>query len=827
MNPPDIDLALFDHKRDNQPEQFRLSWSELVEILADRHRESPCSLDPGAPRLCLRSQCPEKDGPAWTPAVYREGATRGNDGVEAVTAFVLDLDHLPGDDAVQRELDKLAVAGLRYVVHTTHSHLHDDQCLRVVVPMSRPVPAAIWRPFRTAVVAHFGFAAELDDRQDPARLYFLPSHPRDSDCWGADEHDGSVLDVDAFLERAKAAPPPLRSVPPPRATAPEVEVDFDDLVKRVTRLRRTYAGRGDAAKVGLVDAILKGQPLAVPGARDVTIHEAARTLSTTFPVHTPVEAAVEMLRRSIGAMEVQPEGLQHWLDVAAEKYERGMAERVVRDAEAKAVNDRIATGLRGLVERVSRVKAKADETPEDLEDDPDGWMSQLIVKPVKDATADPQLIPCEHNTTLLLEHLPEWAGCIRFNELTKDIEVTGGPLPPSDRHSSVLPVAVASWLHRTYGLHLKGSQTEGPLLLVARRNPYDPIYDYLTEMRHRWDGEQRNARLLIDHAEAQTTDGFGRDIERHIEDVTRKWMIGAAIRALRPGLQVDSVLVLEGETGAGKTTFFRTLAGRYYSPLKSSLDAKDTTLVAARSWIVEIGELASIRKSDRESNNNELTITTDLVRPPYGRSVEEFPRRCVFGGTTEDDDWLGSVKGVRRWWPVKVGKVDNSWIYEHRDQLWGEAAHFATRALEVLDEVGDSAKLPEHLRWWLDGEAERIAHRIAAERHDAGTVQEAVLAWWTALPVGKRPERVTVSQVIESALKLDLGKSKKSIESDVSSALKNLGFVKLPRVSVGGAKVYYWQASEELRGVAQVRPERLAPVTLLRSVVPTGTEGAA
>lgn len=176
---------------------------------------------------------------------------------------------------------------------------------------------------------------------------------------------------------------------------------------------------------------------------------------------------------------------------------------------------------------------------------------------------------------------------------------------------------------------------------AARQIKCDPLRDYLTGLT--WDGVPRLDTMFIHWLGAE-------DCELNRE-ITRLWMMGAVDRAMRPGHQFDSVLVFCGEQGIGKTSLLRMLAGEYYT---NAVDAtsmtKQTAELLQGKWIVELGELDSVKKSSATAFKNFITATTDHYRKAYATDAETYPRRCVFAGTSNEGAFLRDDTGERRVW---------------------------------------------------------------------------------------------------------------------------------------------------------------------------------
>lgn len=136
-------------------------------------------------------------------------------------------------------------------------------------------------------------------------------------------------------------------------------------------------------------------------------------------------------------------------------------------------------------------------------------------------------------------------------------------------------------------------------------------------------------------------------------------LIGAASRIKRPGCQCDSMIVLCGPQGVGKSSFVRALYGdKYVRSQMPDLASKDASEALNGFAAIELAELDRILRSENSTVKEFLTRTFDDYRPPYGRVSQRFPRQCTFWGTTNEDDWLRDVTGARRFWPIPVFSVD-------------------------------------------------------------------------------------------------------------------------------------------------------------------------
>jgi hypothetical protein len=164
----------FKNVKDIHPTPFGSTWLELVEVLSD-HVERKHKLE----------------GSLWSPAVYIEGTTRGNNGVQAMSAFVADLDGESLDGARER------LNRYRHCAYTTYSHATGEEHWHVVVPFAHEVGAGSWRSVWQWCHRELGLNGD-EVTHDPARLYFLPQHAPQSE-WAFVQHEGELLEPPAML----------------------------------------------------------------------------------------------------------------------------------------------------------------------------------------------------------------------------------------------------------------------------------------------------------------------------------------------------------------------------------------------------------------------------------------------------------------------------------------------------------------------------------------------------------------------------------------------------------------------------------------------------
>jgi predicted P-loop ATPase len=393
-----------------------------------------------------------------------------------------------------------------------------------------------------------------------------------------------------------------------------------------------------------------------------------------------------------------------------------------------------------------------------------------------------------HNLLTILEHDESLKGLVALDEFANRIVLNRDP-PwrgfSSGEFAELDGTELAGWLgHPTrYQMAVKSAMVLEAIEATARRKRFHPVRDYLGGLV--WDGVERIPTLFPTHC--------GTPDDEYHQRVAVIFMLSAAARILRPGCKVDTMLVLEGQQGLGKTKVTQMLFGgdRWYMDAQRSPAEKDFYQDIVGKWGVEIGEMTSFTKAEANKVKQTLSNTADVYRASYARYSKTHPRQCVFIGTTNETEWQRDHTGGRRFLPVRVNHVDVEGIATVRDQLWAEAVarfergedwwNLPDRAKEEQDEryIEDAWALP--LLHWLSGHgsAESYERLISSQRTSMGDV-----------PI------TTVYDVMTRALRVEPSRITKADQMRVGAILTRWRWESV-RTRVNGQQVRVWRAPED------------------------------
>lgn len=202
---------------------------------------------------------------------------------------------------------------------------------------------------------------------------------------------------------------------------------------------------------------------------------------------------------------------------------------------------------------------------------------------------------------------------------------------------------------------------------LAKRNEKSPFLNYVRGLD--WDGEPRLSFWLQRLWGVPDSD--------YIQEVGSKWLISACARMDKPGTKLDWIMIVVGPQSTGKTSMPGIMFNGNSMTMYGDHNDKDLHMLLHSALCVGFDELDSFSKRDASTLKAMITRNEDAFRPPYGASVEIFPRRFTLYGCGNRYEFLQhDPSGYRRYAIVEVGRLlDFAGLEAERDQLWAEAWH--------------------------------------------------------------------------------------------------------------------------------------------------------
>jgi predicted P-loop ATPase len=374
-----------------------------------------------------------------------------------------------------------------------------------------------------------------------------------------------------------------------------------------------------------------------------------------------------------------------------------------------------------------------------------------------------------YNLLLFLRESPGLGRTLRYNDFSGRVEWNGKPLADEDIIDIRLIIEEAG---AQLGFDPSKDDVRPAVARHALENRFDPVRDYL-------DGSTWDKRPRLD---TWLRDFMGAPEHEMIAIFGSKFLIGAVARIYEPGCQMDNMLVFEGKQGAGKTTAVSALFGRdmMISSI-SDFKTKESSIAIQGRWVVEVAELAALKKTDITDIKRFLTETVDQYRPTYGNNMVDRPRRCVFIGTTNEHQYLKDATGNRRFWPVPCGDVRVADLAAVRDQIWAEAV----------------SRYRSGEKWWLtDAEHVARAEALQGDRAEGDTWAD-VIDRWLADPEVIGHEFMSVGVILSEAIKMPIDRQGKLDEMRVSNHLTKRGWTRVKkRLTKNAPPVWCWKRPE-------------------------------
>ena len=753
----ELDISFGKCRADTNWKTEYLTWDEFVAKLQKvrRTKETIAEYD----KMSNNDRGKVKDGPAFVGGLVR-GGRRKKANVDTRSLITLDADHVKKDDDFIFSVE-LVLGGYAYVIYSTHSHREGGQKYRLIIPTDRVMNPDEYAAVSRKIAEQIGMGFFDKTTFDVHRLMYLPSCSKDAKPV-LEVAEGEALEVDTILSQYEDWKDPLQW---PRHKG--------DKAKRESALRMEDPRKKD----NVVGSFC----------RCYSITEAIETFlpDVYIPVDDSLKRYTHVGSSSHGGFVVYDDDTfaysHHETDPISGrevnafdlvrlnkfgKLDDNVSEKtsIINRPSYMAMCKFITNDKKVKRDLLAEVKADfADPFDDEDEEDADAWKEELELHPKSGA-----VLATAKNIELILSNAT-WKNVLAFDAFGNS-EVIKKRVPWREKERPHRPYEpwlgaddkrLQHWFSKKYKINsariIQNAFTE-----VAHANKFHPIKEYIEAQE--WDGTERAERIFIDY--------LGAEDSHYVKQVTRKILLAAVKRLYVPGCKFDEMLVLVGPQGCCKSSIIAKIGKEWFSDSLRTFENKEAGEHLQSGWIFEIGELSAMKKSEVEEVKAFLSKTEDRYRVAYDRQVSDFPRKCVFFGTTNTREFLRDSTGNRRFWPVDVILSDelkkhfwSNFTDEVVSQIWAEVLTWF--------KAGESLVLDDEAR--IEAERQQIEHMEIDPR--LGIIQE-----WLDEPIeegdiveGDLGEKVPKVRVCASQIWVEcLGNKKGSMRQWEAKEIRDL-----------------------------------------------------
>lgn len=620
-----------------------IRWDKLCERLRTTVRTSETAEEYAKMKKADKEAAKDRGG--FVAGHLRENRRKAE---TVVCRSILALD---GDKLEKGFFDRFkAGCGYKAVFYSTHSHTPDNPRGRFLLPFSRDVTPDEYVAIARYLASEWGIDQFDECSYKPNQLMYWPTTPSNGE-YVFEEVEGPWLDPDEYLS---------------------FHVDWKDCSLLPTSSRESTVRESASkpqedphAKSGVVGVFC----------RTYTIEDVmARFLSDVY-APSAVEGRYDYVRGEGSAGVVVYDGKfaysHHATDPAGGKLLNAFdLVRIHRFGDEKdTFNAMCGFAVEDDAVKVRLAEERLTDAKTDFSGTDDEWKKRLRYQ-----SRSGLLENSVFNLNLILNNDPDFRN-FAYNELANRIQIIGS-LPWERPEGNLFwrdadTAQLKSVIDARY-LPFSTRNHDVAFTKIADDRHFHPVRDYLDGLPF-WDGTKRVEDVFIRYLQADDTD--------YIRTVTRKTFAAAVARVYEPGVKFDCVPVLDGDQGIGKSSIVKDLVSpEYYSETLSLTDMDDKSGAEKLQgfWVVEIGELAGMKKADIEKVKAFLSTSDDKYRPSYGKVVESHPRQCIIIATVNGErGYLRDITGNRRFWIIKLHqkRQKKTWNFdeEFRNQFWAEA----------------------------------------------------------------------------------------------------------------------------------------------------------
>lgn len=671
-------IATGSNRYDKNWRNKKVSWDNLVKKLSQTKRTNETEEEYKKMTKTKRDKIKDVGG-------FVGGELKGN---RRLKTDILNRSLLTLDiDYYSYEIDKLlSNLDYAYCLYSTHSHRADNQRYRLIIPTDRDMKIDEYQAISRMVASKINIEIFDTTTHDPERLMYWPSTSSDGEyIFKCSSEDVEFLKADDILNEYTFGWEDVNSWPKSSKEIKNIQKELkkqeDPLTKKgvIGAFCRTYSIT-EAIEEFLSDVYAPGGDEdrytyikgSTTGGVKIYDNKFSYSHHGTDPASNICCNAFDLVRiHKFGELDKNKSDDIETKDL---KSFENMCEFVRKDNKVKG----------------ELIKEKVIEAQEDFKNDDLEWLENLEVTS-KDAIKNNY-----SNIKMIIENDSNLKGKIVFDEFSNKSKVIGElPWGRSYIKSSLQDsdyMSMCIYIEETYGVTVSDERLRKILIANIQSKAINPPKEYLNSLT--WDGVNRIDTLLIDY--------FGADDTEYTRMVTRKWLCGAVARIFVPGIKFDYMLVLIGDQGVGKSTFFKKLAkDKWFTDSIQEVEGNQAIEKIIGSWIIEFGELQAFSKAESKAIKRFVSATEDKTRLAFERSTGYYKRQCVFAGTTNNEEFLKDDTGNRRFWPVNFkgkkvrGILESDKFEKSIDQIWAEAVYMWKELKEPLYLNREQEKLAE------------------------------------------------------------------------------------------------------------------------------------
>lgn len=655
-----LKITRFSNRFEKIGKNCELTWSDLIKELSEttRTRETVGEYF----NMPKKQQDDIKDVGGFVGG-YLDGGKRGTNSVVSRSVVTLDIDNISKNVNILDEVE-LSYFGLEYAIYSTHKHTPEKPRVRLVLPLNREVNPEEYEAIARKIAHDIGIDYFDDTTYQASRLMYYPSTAKDGE-YIFYHGEGEILNADEILKSYtnwqdistwytssrvdKVIQKSKKKQENPREKGgivgafcrcydvpSAIDKYLGDIYEPCTNGRYTYkAGstsggvviyeNGDFAYSNHATDIASGQ---LCNAFDLVRLHLFCDLDEDAQPNTPISKMPSYIKMCEFAQN-------------DEKVKKLILEEKSKEVE----------------QDFSNIPIENDDNDNPQDDFSILKKLELNKKGGYENTID--------NVKLILQGDKNYRGRVALDEFAGRIKIDK-KINWTDTHDSFL----RGYLEKKYNI-TKRTAIDDALVIVATENGYHPVKEYFNSLK--WDGNPRIDEFFINF--------LGCKDNAYTKAVTRTMFLSLVARIFINGCKVDTMIVLVGEQGIGKSTILRKLmpTENWFSDSLQNLTSKDAYEQLIEKALIEIGELSALRKADVENTKLFISKQSDNYRKAYGHHAENVKRQCIFVGTTNTQAFLKDATGNRRFYPLDCRKAHikkSVWrdlTPNYRDQLWAEA----------------------------------------------------------------------------------------------------------------------------------------------------------